>query len=144
MGFMPERAASGTPLLQFDTYGGWSVQRPEFGTLGRFSPDMTRLLPDGQTFELKLRLDRAAYQLYRELGATHDQALHNSLLCGSWSGRHNAPGLGVWEADLKAPSSDRVELVAMLWPEDDDAWPHGEINFVEGRVGDGTTMTNLH
>ena len=131
-------------IQRYRTYGGWSVQRPEYGTLGRFDPAMTWLLPDGRTFALTLRLDRAAYQLYREAEVPHDQALHNSLLCGSWAGLHNAPGLGTWEMELRAPASDRVELVAMLWPEDDQEWPLGEINFVEGRVGTGSTMTNLH
>ena len=67
-------------IQRYRTYGGWSVQRPEHGTLGRFDPAMTRLLPDGRTFALTLRLDRAAYQLYREAGVPHDQALHNTLL----------------------------------------------------------------
>lgn len=131
-------------LLEHRTYGGWGVQRPEHGTLGRYSPDMTKLLPDGRTFALTLRLDRAAYQLYRELGASHEQALHNSLLCPAWAGLYNTPTRGVWEADLRAPASDRVELVAMLWPQNDREWPLGEINFIEGRVGTGQTMTNLH
>ncbi len=140
MSFQPPHAA----LLAYRTYGGWGVQRPEHGTLGRYSPDMTKLLPDGRTFALTLRLDRAAYQLYRELGASHEQALHNSLLCPAWAGLHNAPGHGSWEIELQAPSSDRVELVAMLWPQNDREWPLGEINFVEGRVGSGQTLTNLH
>ena len=95
-------------LLAYNTYGGWGVQRPAHGTLGRYSPDMTRMLPDGRTFALTLRLDRAAYQLYRELGARHEQALNNSLLCPAWAGVHNAPGHGSWEIELRAPSSDRV------------------------------------
>ena len=136
----PLRAA----LLEHRTYGGWGVQRPEHGTLGRYSPDMTKLLPDGRTFALTLRLDRAAYQLYREAGASHEQALHNSLLCPAWAGLYNAPARGAWEFGLKAPASDRVELVAMLWPQNDREWPLGEINFIEGRVGNGQTMTNLH
>ena len=128
MNFQPPHAG----LLAYRTYGGWGVQRPEHGTLGRYSPDMTKLLPDGRTFALTLRLDRAAYQLYREAGASHKQALHN------------APGHGSWEIELQAPASDRVELVAMLWPQNDREWPLGEINFIEGRVGNGQTKTNLH
>ena len=54
------------------------------------------------------------------------------------------PGLGTWEIELQAPPSDRVELVAMLWPQDDRDWPRGEINLLEGRVGTGRTLTNLH
>lgn len=131
-------------LLDFSTYGGWGVQRPEHGTLGRYSPDMTKLLPDGRTFALTLRLDRAAYQLNREALVDHEKAMHNSLLCPAWSGKYNPPARGVWEFDLKAPASDRVELVAMLWPQDDSAWPTGEINVLEGRVGSGKTMTNVH
>lgn len=131
-------------LLRYRTYGGWSVQRPEHGTLGRYSPDMTRLLPDGRTFELRLRLDRAAHQLYREAGLSNEQALHNALLCPSWAGLHSAPALGLWELEIKAPDSDRVEMVAMLWPDDDQEWPNGEINLMEGRIGNGRTMTNLH
>lgn len=137
---------TGTPrddLMRHRTYGGWSVQRPGHGTLGRYSPDMTRLLPDG-IFELRLRLDRAAYQLYREAGVEHEQALHNALLCPSWASLHSAPAKGVWEMELQAPDSDRVEMVAMLWPDDDQAWPTGEINLMEGRVATGETMTNLH
>lgn len=133
-----------TPLLDYRTYGGWGVQRPEHGTLGRFSPDMTRILPDGRTVALTLRLDRAAYQLYREAGASHSQALHNALLCPAWAGQHNMPGLGTWEIELQAPASDRVELVAMLWPQNDSDWPRGEINILEGRVGNGLSLTNLH
>ena len=68
----------------------------------------------------------------------------NSLLCPAWSGLHNAPGHGSWEIELQAPASDRVELVAMLWPQNDREWPLGEINFIEGRVGSGQTLTNLH
>ena len=136
----PPRAA----LLEHRTYGGWGVQRPEHGTLGRYSPDMTKLLPDGRTFALTLRLDRAAYQLYREVGASHEQALHNSLLCPSFAGLYNATARGVWEFELKAPGTDRVELVAMLWPQNDREWPRGELNLLEGRVGTGRTMTNLH
>ena len=115
-------------LLAYRSYGGWGVQRPGHGTLGRYSPDMTKVLPDGHTVALTLRLDRAAYQLYREAGAGHDQALHNSLLCPAWAGIHNAPGLGTWEIELQAPPSDRVELVAMLWPQDDRDWlaPRGD------------------
>jgi len=135
---------SGASLLAYRSYGGWGVQRPGHGTLGRYSPDMTKVLPDGHTVALTLRLDRAAYQLYREAGAGHDQALHNSLLCPAWAGIHNAPGLGTWEIELQAPPSDRVELVAMLWPQDDRDWPRGEINLLEGRVGTGRTLTNLH
>ena len=135
---------SGASLLAYRSYGGWGVQRPGHGTLGRYSPDMTKVLPDGHTVALTLRLDRAAYQLYREAGAGHDQALHNSLLCPAWAGIHNAPGLGTWELELQAPPSDRVELVAMLWPQDDRDWPRGEINLLEGRVGTGRTLTNLH
>lgn len=131
-------------LLAHRTYGGWSVQRPGHDTLGRYSPDMTRILPDGRTVAMTLRLDRAAYQLYRELGATHEQALHNALLCPSFAGQHGSPALGAWEIELKAPDSDRVELVAMLWPHEDHHWPRGEINIAEGRVGTGETMTNLH
>lgn len=131
-------------LLEYDTYGAWSVQRPEHGTLGRFSPDVTRLLPDGRTFELKLKFDRAAYQLNREALVEHEKAVHNSLLCPAWSGKYNVASKGVWEFDLKAPKTDRVELVAMLWPQDGNSWPKGEINVLEGRVGDGRTMTNLH
>ena len=131
-------------LLEYRTYGGWSVQRPEHGTLGRYSPDMTRVLPDGRTVALTLRLDRAAYQLYREAGASHEQALHNSLLCPAFASRYDVPARGVWEFELQAPPSDRVELVAMLWPQDDREWPTGEINILEGRVGTGQTMTNLH
>ncbi|MDO5091839.1 MAG: glycoside hydrolase family 16 protein [Propionibacteriaceae bacterium] len=140
----PPRRRPRPELLAYRTYGGWSVQRPEFGTLGRYSPDMTRLLGDGRTFELRLRLDRAAYQLHREHGVDHETALHHSLLCPSWAGLHNAPARGVWEMDVKAPDTDRVEMVAMLWPESDDEWPLGEINFLEGRIGSGETMTNLH
>ena len=136
----PPRAA----MLEHRTYGGWGVQRPEHGTLGRYSPDMTKLLPDGRTFALTLRLDRAAYQLYREAGASHEQALHNSLLCPAWAGLYNVTARGVWEADLRAPASDRVELVAMLWPQNDREWPLGEINFVEGRVGTGRTLETPH
>ena len=51
MSFQPPHAA----LLAYRTYGGWGVQRPEHGTLGRYSPDMTKLLPDGRTFALTLR-----------------------------------------------------------------------------------------
>lgn len=131
-------------FLEYDTYGAWSVQRPEHGTLGRFSPDMTRLLPDGKTFELKLRFDRASYQLNREALVEHEKAIHNSLLCPAWSGKYNVASKGVWEFDLKAPKTDLVELVAMLWPQDGDSWPTGEINIAEGRVGSGRTMTNLH
>jgi len=107
MNFQPPHAG----LLAYSTYGSWGVQRPEHGTLGRYSPDMTKLLPDGRTFALTLRLDRAAYQLYREFGASHKQALHNSLLCPAWAGLHNAPGHGSWEIELQAPASDRVELL---------------------------------
>ncbi|MDO5082267.1 hypothetical protein EII34_14010 [Arachnia propionica] len=135
--------SSHADLLRHRTYGGWSVQRPEHGTLGRYSPDMTRLVPDG-VFELRLRLDRAAYQLYREAGVGHEQALHNALLCPSWAGLHSAAALGVWEMEIQAPPSDRVEMVAMLWPDDDQEWPSGEINLMEGRIGTGETMTNLH
>lgn len=131
-------------LYQYHTYGGWGVQRPEHGTLGRYSPDMTRIQPDGRTVALTLRLDRAAYQLYREAGVAHEQALHNALLCPSFAGRYNTPAHGVWEFDLKAPATDRVELVAMLWPRDDKVWPTGEVNLLEGRVGTGQTLTNLH
>ena len=128
MSFQPPHAA----LLAYRTYGGWGVQRPEHGTLGRYSPDMTKLLPDGRTFALTLRLDRAAYQLYRELGASHEQALHNSLLC---------PGMGrppqrsrprLLGDELQAPSSDRVELVAMLWPQNDREWPSGRSTSSRG------------
>lgn len=140
----PRRRRPRPELLAYCTYGGWSVQRPEFGTLGRYSPDMTRLLPDGRTFELRLRLDRAAYQLYRDAGLGHEQAAHNALLCPSWAGLHNAPARGVWEMEIQAPSTDRVEMVAMLWPESDGAWPLGEVNLMEGRIGSGETMTNLH
>lgn len=134
----------GVELLNHTMYGGWSTQRPAHGTLGRFSPDMTTLMPDGRTFELKFRFDRAAYQLYREAMVDHQHAMDNSLLCPSWSGTYNTAAKGVWEFDLKAPATDRVELVAMLWPQDDRVWPKGEINALEGRVGDGRTMTNLH
>ena len=65
-------------LRQYRTYGGWSVQRPGFGTLGRYSPDMIRPLTGGR-FELRFRLDRAAYQLHREHGVSHEEALHHSL-----------------------------------------------------------------
>jgi hypothetical protein len=74
----------------------------------------------------------------------HQRSVEDSLLCPSWSGTYNAPAKGVWEFDLKAPASGRVELVAMLWPHDDKIWPTGEINILEGRVGSGRTMTNLH
>lgn len=131
-------------LLDFSTYGGWSVQRPEHGTLGRYSPDMARMMADGRTVALTLRLDRAAYQLFRAAGVEHRQALDNALLCPSFTGAYNVAAKGVWEFDLKAPSTDRVELVAMLWPEDDSVWPTGEVNVVEGRTGTGQTMTNLH
>ena len=40
------------PLNDHRSYGGWGIQRPEHGTLGRFDPAMTKLLPDGRTFEL--------------------------------------------------------------------------------------------
>lgn len=33
----------------YTTYGGWSEQKPGFGTLGRFMPEMTRLTEDGET-----------------------------------------------------------------------------------------------
>ncbi|MDO5067114.1 MAG: family 16 glycosylhydrolase [Propionibacteriaceae bacterium] len=135
--------ASPGDLLRHRTYGGWSVQRPEHGTLGRYSPDMTQLSREG-VFELRLRLDRAAYQLYREAGVEHEQALHNALLCPSWAGLHSAAARGIWEMELQAPDTDRVEMVAMLWPDDDQAWPSGEINLMEGRVKTGETMTNLH
>ena len=71
--------SSETDLFAYRSYESWGVQRPEHGTLGRYSPDMTRVLPDGRIVALTLRLDRAAYQLYREAGAGHEQALHNSL-----------------------------------------------------------------
>ncbi|RRD51394.1 glycoside hydrolase family 16 protein [Arachnia propionica] len=141
---MPTSRYPRPELMAYRTYGGWSVQRPEFGTLGRYSPDMTRLLGDGRTFELRLRLDRAAYDLHREAGVDHETALHHALLCPSWAGLHNAPAFGLWEMELKAPATDRVEMVAMLWPESDEEWPVGEINLMEGRVGSGRTMTNLH
>lgn len=131
-------------LLGYRTYGGWSVQRPEFGTLGRFDPHATRLLPDGRTFALDLRLDRAAYTLYREAGADHAAALTNSLLCGSWAGTLDVPGAGVWEMEAKIPASPHVEYVMMLWPHDDALWPHGEVNIIEGHASTGQTMLNLH
>lgn len=131
-------------LLEHATYGGWSVQRPGHDTLGRYSPDMTKVMADGRTIALALKFDRAAYQLFRAAGVEHQQAMDNSLLCPSFAGTYNAVAKGVWEFDLKAPNTDRVELVAMLWPEDDSIWPTGEVNVVEGRVGSGQTMTNLH
>ena len=36
------------PLYDYRSYGGWGIQRPEHGTLGRFDPAMTKLLPDGR------------------------------------------------------------------------------------------------
>ena len=131
-------------LLGHTTYGGWSAQRPAHGTIGRFSQEMTTLQPDGRTFRLGFKFDRASYQLFRAAMVDHYQAMDDSLLCPSWSGTYNAPARGVWEFDLKAPATDRVELVAMLWPQDDKVWPKGEINVLEGRVGSGHTMTNLH
>ena len=133
-----------TELLSYTTYGGWSPQRPAHGTMGRFSPEMTKLLPDGRTFRLGFKFDRASYQLFRDAMVDHQHAMDDSLLCPSWSGTYNTPAGGVWEFDLKAPATDRVELVAMLWPQDDKVWPKGEINILEGRVGSGRTMTNLH
>lgn len=103
-----------------------------------------RVLPDGRTVALTLRLDRAAYQLFRAAGVGHRQALDDSLLCPAFAGTYNTAAKGVWEFDLKAPGTDRVELVAMLWPQDDSIWPTGEVNVVEGRVGSGQTLTNLH
>lgn len=131
-------------LIEFETYGGWSTQRPGHGTLGRYSPDMTRVMADGRTVELKFKLDRAAYQLFQAAGVEHKQALDNSLLCPAFAGTYNVAAHGVWEFDLKAPNTDRVELVAMLWPQDDSIWPTGEVNVVEGRVGSGQTLTNVH
>jgi gp32 len=134
----------GAELLGHTTYGGWSAQRPAHGTIGRFSQEMTTLQPDGRTFRLGFKFDRALYQLFRAAMVDHYQAMDDSLLCPSWSGAYNTPARGVWEFDLKAPATDRVELVAMLWPQDDKVWPKGEINILEGRVGSGRTMTNLH
>ena len=133
-----------TELLGYTTYGGWSDQRPAHGTLGRFSQEMTTLQQDGRTFRLGFKFDRASYQLFRAAMVDHQRAMDDSLLCPSWSGTYNTTARGVWEFDLKAPATDRVELVAMLWPQDDKVWPKGEINILEGRVGDGRTMTNLH
>ena len=133
-----------TELLGHATYGGWSAQRPAHGTLGRFSQEMTTLQQDGRTFRLGFKFDRASYQLFRAAMVDHQSSIEDSLLCPSWSGTYNAPAKGVWEFDLKAPATDRVELVAMLWPQDDKIWPKGEINVLEGRVGSGRTMTNLH
>ena len=130
-------------LRRYRTYGGWSVQRPGFGTLGRYSPDMIRPLPGGR-FELRFRLDRAAYQLFRDLGVSHEEALHHSLLCPGWASLHDAPGRGVWEIEIDPPDTDRIEMVALLWPQDDAVWPMGEINLMEGRLAQGETMTNLH
>lgn len=133
-----------TELLSYTTYGGWSAQRPAHGTMGRFSQEMVTLQQDGRTFRLGFKFDRASYQLFRAAMVDHQHAMDDSLLCPSWSGTYNAPAKGVWEFDLKAPATDRVELVAMLWPQDDKIWPKGEVNVLEGRVGDGSTMTNLH
>ena len=133
-----------TELLSYTTYGGWSPQRPAHGTMGRFSQEMTKLLPDGRTFRLGFKFDRSSYQLFRDALVDHQRAMDDSLLCPSWSGTYNTTAKGVWEFDLKAPASDRVELVAMLWPQDDKVWPKGEVNILEGRVGSGKTLTNLH
>lgn len=133
-----------TELLSYTTYGGWSPQRPAHGTMGRFSQEMTKLLPDGRTFRLGFKFDRSSYQLFRGAMVDHQRAMDDSLLCPSWSGTYNTTAKGVWEFDLKAPATDRVELVAMLWPQDDGVWPRGEVNVLEGRVGSGKTLTNLH
>ena len=95
-------------LFEHTIYGGWSVQRPGHGTIGRYSPDMTRVMADGRTVELKLRLDRAVYQLFRASSVEHRQAMDDSLLCPSFAGAYNAAAKGVWEFDLKAPNTDRV------------------------------------
>lgn len=132
------------PLLSYRTYGDWTVQRPGHGCLGRFTPDAVRLQPDGRTFDLGLRFDRAAYQLYRDAGATHETALDNALLCGAWCGAIDVTGRGAWEMRIKIPDSPYVEYVGMLWPEHDTDWPRGEINLLEGRAGTGRTQLNLH
>ena len=132
------------PILGYDTYGGQIPQYSGHGTIGRWSPDMVRLRPDGASFEIGMRFDRAAYLLLREAGADHDFAVRNSMLCGAWSGQKNVTGNGTWAFEAKLPKSKYVEYVGMLWPQDNDAWPRGEINLLEGIVGSGVSMTNLH
>ena len=131
-------------ILEHDRYGGWSYQDPAHGTLGRFDPRMTRILPDTRTVEIGLRFDRAAYEILTKNGMAHREAVHYSLITGSFSQVHNAPGRGVWEFEIVSDDDDLIEFVAMLWPKDDKWWPNGEINIVEGRVNKKETMTNLH
>ena len=129
----------------YTTYGGWSEQKPAFGTLGRFMPEMTRLTEDGETYELNFRFDRAAYQIMRDLGADHRTAVDKSLLCPAWCGKRNAATKGqTWQFDMQVADDPDIELVAMLWPEKDADWPNGEVNIIEGKMGKDTMLTNLH
>lgn len=132
------------PILRHDRYGSWSVQRPAFGTLGRFHPLMTRVGADQRTIEVGMRFDRAEFTMWKEQGLSDHDAINNSIFCGSFSGVYNAPQEGRWAFEMKAPSSNLVELVAMLWPKDDAVWPDGEVNIVEGPVDGEQTMTNIH
>lgn len=129
----------------YTTYGGWAEQKPGFGTLGRFMPEMTHLTEDGETYELNFRFDRAAYQIMRDLGASHRVAADKAFLCPAWCGKRNAATKGqTWQFDMQVADDPDIELVAMLWPEHDIDWPDGEVNIVEGKMGRDTMLTNLH
>lgn len=131
-------------ILRHNRYGSWSEQKPGFGTLGRFHPLMTRVAADQRTVEVGMRFDRAEFILWNERGFGDNVAVDKALFCGSFSGSYNAPQLGRWTFEMKAPSNPLVELVAMLWPKDDKVWPDGEVNVVEGQVNGKKTMTNIH
>ena len=63
------------PLYDYRSYGGWGIQRPEHGTLGRFDPALTKLLPDGRTFELKMQFVSSSIpHVYRGRGHTRESS----------------------------------------------------------------------
>ena len=127
-------------LYEYYDYGGWSIQTPD-NTLGRYSPPM--ISREGAYFRLRYWFDRAQYLALREAGADHDTAFSRSLLCPGWAAKRNVEGWGSWWFEMIVDDDPYIELVGMLWPEDDSVWPNGEINIVEGRVGK-KMITNLH
>lgn len=135
-----------TPLpvekTRFETYGSWSLQEPAFGTIGRFNPDMT-VQTGPNAFDLKYRFDRAMYTHLQSLGLDDEKAFHASASCPAWSGVYNTQNYGTWRFRLTIDSPD-IEIVAMLWPQDNDVWPDSEVNIVEGRVSDKNPLTNVH